>query len=108
MVKIENIDNKVNEKYGVVEVFITDAYQNTFKGKAKCAEGDEYNFEFGEKLAYLRAKKKMLTYYGTEQKKTYKISKNNFRIYEEKVIKELNNYEIALTNIDSKINEMIG
>ena len=108
MVKIEKIDNKVNEKYGVVEVFITDVYKKVFKGKAKCASDDKYDFDFGEKLAYLRAKKKMLKYYEKEQKKLYEASKANYNEYERKVIKELNNYEIILTNIDSKVNEMIG
>lgn len=108
MVKIEKIDNKVNEKYGVVEVFITDVYQKVFKGKAKCASDDKYDFDFGEKLAYLRAKKKMLKYYEKEQKKLYTASKASYDEYERKVIKELNNYEIALTNIDNKVNEMIG
>ena len=108
MVKIEKIDNKVNEKYGVVEVFIKDEFQRVFKGKAKCASDDKYDFDFGEKLAYLRAKKKMLKVYEKEQKNLYKASKASYDEYERKVIKELNNYEIALTNIDSKVNEMIG
>ena len=108
MVKIEEITNKVNEKYGVVEVFIKDEFQRVFKGKAKCASDDKYDFDFGEKLAYLRAKKKMLKVYEKEQKNLYKASKASFDNYEQRVIKELNNYTKALNNIDEKVNEMIS
>lgn len=108
MVKIEEITNKVNEKYGVVEVFIKDQNQKIFKGKAKCAEEDKYNFDFGEKLAYLRAKKKMLKFYEKEQNKSYKISKESFNDYKKRVIKELGNYKKALNNIDEKVKEMIS
>ena len=108
MVKIEEITNKVNEKYGVVEVFIKDEFQRVFKGKAKCASDDKYDFDFGEKLAYLRAKKKMLKVYEKEQKNLYKASKESFDNYEQRVIKELNNYTKALNNIDEKVNEMIS
>lgn len=108
MVKIISVDNKINEKYGVIEVYIKDEYERVFKGKSKCFADDIYNFEFGEKLAYLRAKKKMLSFYEKEQNKMYQISKNNFHIYEEKVMKELKNYQIALNNIDEKVNEMIS
>jgi hypothetical protein len=108
MVKIEEITNKVNEKYGVVEVFIKDEFQRVFKGKAKCAGGDEYSFDFGEKLAYLRAKKKMLKVYEKEQTNLYKASKKSFDDYEKRVMKELDNYTKALNNIDEKVNEMIS
>lgn len=108
MVKIEEITNKVNEKYGVVEVFIKDQYQKIFKGKAKCASDDKYDFDFGEKLAYLRAKRKMLKFYEKMQINMYQTSKNQFNDYEKKVFKEFDNYKRALNNIDEKVNEMIS
>ena len=50
----------------------------------------------------------MLKVYEKEQKNLYKASKASFDNYEQRVIKELNNYTKALNNIDEKVNEMIS
>lgn len=108
MIKIINTRTKINEKYGIVEVFITDEYNHIFKGKSRCnLQEDIFDTDFGEKLAYLRAKKKMLYYYKKGNERNLEVTRKNMANFEERMAKELNTYSITIERVESDLNKML-
>ena len=63
MVKIVDTKSYVNESKRTIVTVIEDEIGNEFRGQSYCSIDDEFDKDFGEKLAYLRAKRKMIRYY---------------------------------------------
>ncbi len=108
MVKILNTRSFENKNKGIVVVWIYDGYNHKFMGKAICAPDDKYDFNFGEKLAYLKAKKKMVSFYKKAIERNLEETRKNTANYEERITKELSKHQVALDKIDEAMNSMIG
>lgn len=108
MVKVLNTRSFENKDKGIVVVWVYDEYNNKFMGKAVCAPDDKYDFDFGEKLAYLKAKKKMVSFYKKANEKNLEVTRKNMTNFEERMAKELSKHQVALEKIDEAINSMIN
>lgn len=103
MLKIIDTHTKFNEKYGITEVFIYDDFGNSYKGKSRCNKEDEFNKDFGEKLAYFRAKQKLLK----NDKKFVKSLIDRYVSDLEKLNNELNKVELITERVNSNITTML-
>lgn len=108
MVSIVNEKNYVNKEKGTVVVFITDSFNNKFKGKSKCNPEDKFDEKFGEKLAYLRAKRNMVKYYYKANLENLKFTRKSMEDYEERMAKELGKHENVLNKTIEAIDKMLN
>ena len=107
MVKVVDTKSYENKEKGIIVVYVFDEYNNKFKGRAVCSPEDPYNYDFGEKLAYLKAKKKMVNFYKRANEKQLEITRKNMAAFEERMGRELDKHTNALNKIDEAINTMI-
>lgn len=105
--KIVNTVSKFNEKYGISEVFVYDEFNNVFKGKARCNKEDVFNKDFGEKLAYFRAKQKMLKKHQKMMVNALESTKKQMALYEQNMTKEINKIELMTNRNNSNLEEML-
>lgn len=108
MIKIIKSQMYVNEDKKVITTVITDSMNNTFIGQAWCSDEDTFNIDFGSKLSYLRAKRKMLKLYNSENKRWYKAQKLNFKKFCERQEAEITQYDNVITRVETVINDMLA
>lgn len=107
MVKVVNTKVYQNDAKKVIVVYVIDEFNNSFKGKAKCNDEDEFNYEFGEKLAYLRAKKKMVNFYKKTNLRHLEATRKSVADFEERMKKELDKHDRIINRLEETINNML-
>ena len=108
MVRVVTTKSFVNEEKRVVTVLIFDDFKNQWVGQARCSEADTFDKDFGEKLAYLRAKRKMLKYYKRENAVLLEQTLKNLASYKERMAKEINKHQNAIDKTNEVISEMLN
>jgi len=108
MVKIVDSRTYVNDKKKVVVVYLKDEFNLEFKGRAKCSPEDTFDAEYGEKLAWLRARKKLLNHHKKEHLQMKTLSTQSYNNYIERMNKELEKFDTALTKVDTQIEDMLN
>lgn len=59
----DKIKNVFDEKEGIYTTSIIDSTGLTFSGTVKAVDGDVFSEQKGRRLSYLKAKRKMMSYY---------------------------------------------
>lgn len=108
MVRIIDTRSYVNREKRTIVTFIKDEYNNEFKGQSYCSVDDEFNEDFGEKLAYYRAKRKMLRFYRNSAQRHLNNTKKDIAKWEEVITKEINKNQEILDKVENAINEMLS
>lgn len=108
MVKIVDTKSYVNEAKRTIVTVVEDEIGNEFRGQSYCSVDDEFNKDFGEKLAYLRAKRKMIRYYRGIYEHNLKRAREEMAHYEERFGKEISKHNEILDKVESAIDEMLG
>lgn len=108
MVKIVDTKSYVNESKRTIVTVIEDEIGNEFRGQSYCSVDDEFDKDFGEKLAYLRAKRKMIRYYRGIYEHNLKNAREQMTHYEEKFGKEINKHNNILEKVENAIDEMLN
>lgn len=108
MVKIVDTKSYVNEAKRTIVTVIEDEIGNEFRGQSYCSVDDEFNKDFGEKLAYLRAKRKMIRYYKSIYEHNLKRAREEMAHYEDKFGKAITQHSNILDKVESAINEMLS
>jgi len=108
MVKVVNTNSFVNEEKRTIVTIITDEYSNQFKGQSWCSEEDEFNVDFGEKLAYLRAKRKMVRFYKKANENQLVATRKGMADFETRMTRELGKHENVLNKINEAIEKMLS
>lgn len=107
MVKIVDSRTYVNDKKKVVVVYLRDEFNLEFKGRAKCSPEDTFDVEYGEKLAWLRARKKLLNRHKKEHLQMKEASVKSYNDYMTRMNAELEKFDTAIDKVDTQINEML-
>lgn len=107
MVKVVQTKSYYNQEKGTTVVAIVDDFNNMWKGKSQCSVNDTYDKNFGEKLAYLRAKRKMIRYYKKANEKQLEITRKNMVAFEKRMDAELSKHQNILDNIEKAIDDML-
>lgn len=108
MVKVVNTNSFVNEEKRTIVTIITDEYNNQFKGQSWCSEEDEFNVDFGEKLAYLRAKRKMVRFYKKANENQLIATRKSMADFETRMARELDKHENVLNKVNEAIEKMLS
>ena len=108
MTKIVNRNMTVNEERGVVIITIIDEFGHSFKGKSKCNEEDTFDIKFGEKLAYLRAKQKMLKFYYKINIRQLEETRQRMADFEKRMDVELEKTNYVLNKTNKHISDMLN
>lgn len=108
MVKILKTKSYTNKNKRTVVTFIIDEYNRQFKGQSWCSEEDNFDENFGEKLAYLRAKRKMVRFYKRLNEDQLITTRKNMDLFEQRMAKELDKHENVLNKIEEAIEKMLS
>lgn len=108
MVKIIDTRSYTNLDKRTIVTFIRDEYGNEFKGQSYCSVDDEFDENFGEKLAYFRAKRKMLRFYRNSAQRHLNNILEEVAKFEELAKKDIAKYQEILDKIDNAIDEMLS
>lgn len=107
MYKIVNSQMYVNEDKKVVTTKITDQMGRTFMGQAWCSENDTFDIDFGSKLSYLRAKRRLLNSYNNENRKWYDKQMKMFAEWKEAQEEEIEKFDYIIGKVNDAIDDML-
>lgn len=108
MVRIIKTNSYTNKDKRTIVTFIIDEYNNQFKGQSWCSKDDNFDEDFGEKLAYLRAKRKMVRFYKKANENQLKATRKSMEDFEKRMAKELDKHENVLNKVEEAINDMLS
>ena len=70
--------------------------------------GEPLKFDFGEKLAYLRAKRKMVRFYKKANENQLIATRKSMADFETRMARELDKHENVLNKVDEAIGKMLS
>ena len=108
MIKIKSTKTFINEDAGVIVFKIYDALGREFIGKSKCSKEDKFDKDFGEKLAYLRAKRKFAQHYAKVERRLLNTATETYERVKEKLDKNITKYNVMDENISKTILKMLS
>ena len=107
MYRIVNSQMYINENKKVITTKITDKLGKTYIGQAWCSGDDTFDIDFGSKLSYLRAKRKLLNSYNSKNKEWYKQQMKAFAEWKEAQEEEIEKFDYIIGKVNDAINNML-
>ena len=96
-----------NEKKRVVTTKITTQNGKVYFGQAWCSAEDTFNAEFGSKLSYLRAKRRMWRDYNKDNKRWYEGQMKAFAEWKKAQEDEIEKCDFIIGKIEEAIDTML-
>ena len=107
MFKVMNSRKYINETKRVITTIITDQNGKEFMGQAWCSKDDTFDIEFGSKLSYLRAKRKMLKSQNKANKEWYERQTKMFKEWDKAQRDEIDTIDYITAKINAAIDTML-
>ena len=106
MIKIQSKKYFIGNDNKTIIVLLADGFNHKFRGKAVCTSEDEYDVEKGKKIAYNKAKKKLIQKYQRAIEAEVANQQKLVNKYYDNVNKEIKKCQLIIENCDENISNI--